>query len=110
MYKEGLIMANKKLSILDSETLTSVSKIFKLLQNEARLSIIYLLKDQELSVGEITSLLNMEQSAVSHKLKALKKARLVKTRRDGKTSFYSLGDEHVFTILEQVITHSKESN
>lgn len=52
----------------------------------------------------------MEQSAVSHKLKALKKARLVKTRRDGKTSFYSLGDEHVFTILEQVITHSKESN
>jgi len=50
-------MANKEPSILDPETLTSVSKIFKILQNEARLSIIYLLKDQELSVGEITNLI-----------------------------------------------------
>ena len=103
-------MSNKEPSILDPETLTSVSKIFKILQNEARLSIIYLLKDQELSVGEITNLINMEQSAVSHKLNALKKAHLVKTRRDGKTIFYSLDDDHVFNLLEQVITHSKESN
>ena len=110
MFIGRLTMSNKEPSILDPETLTSVSKIFKLLQNEARLSIIYLLKDQELSVGEITNLINMEQSAVSHKLNALKSAHLVKTRRDGKTIFYSLDDDHVFTILEQVITHSKESN
>jgi len=59
-------------------------------------------------VGAITIALEMEQSAISHQLRTLKEARLVKARREGKTIFYSLDDIHVFSILEQVLTHVKE--
>ena len=57
---------------------------------------------------DIAALLGMTQSAISHQLRALKNARLVKSRRDGKTVFYSLADEHVKTILDQGIEHVTE--
>ena len=59
-------------------------------------------------VCDIAALLGMTQSAISHQLRALKNARLVKSRRDGKTVFYSLADEHVKTILDQGIEHVTE--
>ena len=57
---------------------------------------------------DIAQLLGLTQSAISHQLRALKNARLVKSRRDGKTVFYSLADEHVKTILDQGIEHVTE--
>ena len=59
-------------------------------------------------VCDIANILNMTQSAVSHQLKNLKNARLIKNRKDGKTVFYSLADEHVMTILNQGIDHIEE--
>ena len=76
--------------------------------NERCDQILFLLQQQELSVGAITIALEMEQSAISHQLRTLKEARLVKARREGKTIFYSLDDIHVFSILEQVLTHVRE--
>ncbi|MDD4448549.1 ArsR/SmtB family transcription factor [Trichococcus shcherbakoviae] len=95
-------------SILDKNSIHAVSKLFKIISDPTRISILFLLQQQELSVGAITIALEMEQSAISHQLRTLKEARLVKARREGKTIFYSLDDIHVFSILEQVLTHVKE--
>ena len=65
-------------------------------------------RKKECSVGNIAISLDMEQSAISHQLKTLKDARLVKSRREGKSMLYSLDDLHVFSILEQVLTHINE--
>ena len=70
--------------------------------------ILYVLFESEMCVCDIAALLGMTQSAISHQLRALKNARLVKSRRDGKTVFYSLADEHVKTILDQGIEHVTE--
>lgn len=94
-------------SILDKNSIHAVSKLFKIISDPTRISILFLLQ-QELSVGAITISLEMEQSAISHQLRTLKEARLVKARREGKTIFYSLDDIHVFSILEQVLTHVRE--
>lgn len=95
-------------AMLDKESIHSVSKIFKIISDPTRISILFLLQQQELSVGAITTSLEMEQSAISHQLKTLKEARLVKARREGKAIYYSLDDNHVFSILEQVLTHVRE--
>ena len=94
--------------ILDKNSIFAVSKLFKIISDPTRISIFFLLQQQELSVGAITIALEMEQSAISHQLRTLKEARLVKARREGKTIFYSLDDIHVFSILEQVLTHVRE--
>lgn len=96
-------------AMLDQESIHSVSKIFKIISDPTRISILFLLQQQELSVGAITTSLGMEQSVISHQLRTLKEARLVKARREGKTILYSLDDSHVFSILEQVLTHVRES-
>ncbi|SFH62575.1 ArsR/SmtB family transcription factor [Pisciglobus halotolerans] len=93
---------------LNKTILESASKIFKTLSDPTRLSILYLLGKQELNVGTIAQLLGMEQSAVSHQLKTLRSARLVKARRAGKTMIYSQTDDHVYRIIDQVISHTKE--
>lgn len=94
--------------LLKESVIQDVSKIFKVLSDPTRISILYLLENRELNVGTISSLLDIEQSAVSHQLKTLKTARLVKSRRSGKAMLYSQTDDHVYHILEQVITHARE--
>lgn len=95
-------------SPIDKKTIQSISKLFKVISDPTRLSILFLLQKKELSVGNIALALNMEQSAISHQLKTLKDSRLVKARREGKSMVYSLDDLHVFSILEQVLIHIKE--
>lgn len=95
-------------SPLNKEMVQEISKIFKLISDPTRLSILFLLQQNELSVKNIASGLDMEQSAISHQLKVLKEARLVKSKREGKSMIYSLDDLHVFSLLEQVSTHIKE--
>ena len=66
------------------------------------------LLDNEMCVYDIAQILNMSQSAISHQLRVLKQMKLVKNRREGKTIFYSLADEHITTILSQGIEHIEE--
>ena len=95
-------------SPINKEKIQSISKVFKVISDPTRLSILFLLQKEELSVGNIVLALDMEQSAISHQLKILKDSRLVKARREGKSMVYSLDDLHVFSILEQLII-SRES-
>ena len=78
------------------------------LGDSTRIKILYVLFQSEMCVCDIAQLLNMSQSAISHQLRVLKQAQLVKYRREGKTVFYSLADAHVNTILNQGLEHIEE--
>ena len=88
-----------------TERLTDVFKVFG---DGTRIKILWNLFDEEICVAGISERTKMRQSAVSHQLRILKQAKLVKARRDGKNTFYSLDDEHVKRIIEQVMIHITE--
>lgn len=90
------------------EMLYDVAELFKVFGDATRVKILFLLLKNEMCVCDIAQLLGMQQSAISHQLRVLKQARLVKYRRDGKTVFYSLADGHVETMLYQGIEHVTE--
>lgn len=90
------------------EVLSDLADLFKIFGDSTRIKILYALLRSELCVCDIADLLGLTQSAISHQLRALKNARLVKARRDGKTVFYSLADQHVKTILDQGLEHISE--
>ena len=92
----------------DEETLTRLSDLFKVFGDGTRIRILYVLFEQEVCVCDIAMLLGMTQSAVSHQLRVLKQARLIRSRREGKTMFYSLADDHVRTLLENGTEHIRE--
>ncbi len=92
----------------DSEILFAVSDFFKVMSDSTRMRIMAALDNCEMCVCDLSELLGMTKSAVSHQLKSLKDADLVKSRRDGKNVFYTLKDEHVRTIIEMGIEHIKE--
>ena len=98
----------KNTGIPTEEELYDLAELFKVFGDSTRIRILFQLFDKELSVGELADLLNMNQSAVSHQLKVLKQAKLVKNRRDGKSILYSLDDEHVRTIIAMGIDHIEE--
>lgn len=91
--------------MLAPEHLSAVSDFFKVLGDETRMKIIHALAHDELCVTDLAAALEMTQSAVSHQLKLLRMANQVKTRRDGKSIYYSLDDQHVLDILEEALTH-----
>ena len=92
----------------DEDTLYDLSELFRIFGDSTRIRILYVLFEAEMCVCDIAQLLGMTQSAISHQLRALKNARLVKSRREGKIVFYSLADDHVKTIIDQGIEHVKE--
>ncbi len=92
----------------EEDILYDLADFFRIFADSTRIKILYALYESELCVGAITQLLGMTQSAVSHQLRALKQSKLVKYRREGKTIFYSLADEHVVTILAQGMEHIEE--
>ncbi len=92
----------------NENTLFDVAELFKNFSDSTRIRILYCLIENERSVSEIASLLNMNQSAISHQLRLLKNSKLVKNRRDGKTIYYSLDDDHVYNIIYQGIEHINE--
>jgi ArsR family transcriptional regulator len=94
--------------ILNDQELDKVSHLFKVISDPTRIKILFALEKAELCVCDISVILNMTQSAISHQLKTLKDANLVKNRRDGKTIFYQLADEHVHLIFNQALTHINE--
>ena len=92
----------------DEEILYDLAELFKVFGDSTRIKILYVLFESEMCVCDIAALLGMTQSAISHQLRALKNARLVKSRREGKTVFYSLTDDHVKTIIDQGLEHVSE--
>lgn len=92
----------------DEEILYDLAELFKIFGDSTRIKILYVLFESEMCVCDIAQLLGMSQSAISHQLQVLKKSKLVKYRRKGKTVFYSLADSHVRTILGQGMEHVTE--
>ncbi|WP_297870838.1 metalloregulator ArsR/SmtB family transcription factor [uncultured Oscillibacter sp.] len=90
------------------DTLYDLTELFRIFGDSTRVRILYVLFEAEMCVCDIAQLLGMTQSAISHQLRALKNVRLVKARREGKTVFYSLADDHVKTIIDQGLEHVKE--
>lgn len=101
-------VAQVQSALPDEETLFRLSELFKVFGDGTRIRILYVLFEAEVCVCDLARLLGMTQSAVSHQLRLLKQARLVKSRRDGKTIFYSLADDHVATLLRQGTEHISE--
>ena len=92
----------------DEDKLYDLAEIFKVFGDSTRIKILYVLFEAEMCVCDIAQLLNMTQSAISHQLRILKQSQLVKSRRDGKSVFYSLADDHVYRIINQGFEHIKE--
>ena len=90
------------------DTLYDLTELFRIFADSTRIRILYVLLESEMCVCDIAALLGMTQSAISHQLRALKSARLVKARREGKTVFYALADDHVKTIIDQGLEHVSE--
>jgi DNA-binding transcriptional ArsR family regulator len=90
------------------ETLYDLAELFKVFGDSTRIRILCVLFESEMCVCDIAALLNMTQSAISHQLRVLKNARLVKYRREGKVVYYSLDDQHVKQIFDQGLIHIKE--
>ena len=82
-----------------------LAELFKVLGDPTRLRIVQLLLAKEMCVSDIADAMDMGQSAISHQLRVLRPARLVTFRKEGKTAWYSLNDDHVTVLLEQGIEH-----
>ncbi|NLC44330.1 MAG: winged helix-turn-helix transcriptional regulator [Clostridiales bacterium] len=92
----------------EEEILLDLAELFKVFGDSTRIRILWALEESEMCVCDIANLLNMTQSAISHQLRVLRQAALVKSRRDGKVVYYSLDDEHVEQIIDQGMTHIHE--
>ncbi len=90
------------------ETLYDLAELFKVFGDSTRIRILFVLFEAEVCVCDLAEALQMTQSAVSHQLKILKQAKLVKNRRAGKSIFYSLADDHVRAIIGQGLEHIEE--
>lgn len=99
---------HNEIVFLPTKTEEKISKLFKTIADPTRIKIIYAVKNQELTVTEITRALLMTQSAVSHQLKILRDVNLVTKQRKGKEVYYKLADNHVYAIFNQAIEHVEE--
>ena len=92
----------------NAELLDDLAELYKIFGDSTRIKILYTLFTEERGVGDIARLLGMTMSAISHQLRILKQARLVKPRREGKMGYYALADDHVRTIFAQGLDHILE--
>ena len=92
----------------DEELLYDLADLFKVFSDTTRIKILYALHDDELCVQDIANAVQLSQSAVSHQLRVLKDTKLVRFRRDGKTVYYALDDDHVRSILSMGMDHIEE--
>lgn len=104
----GDIISNVKKVLPKSETLYDLAEFFKVFADNTRIKIICALFESEMCVCDLSVLLGVSQSAISHQLRTLKGARLVRTRRDGKVVYYSLDDEHIKNIFDEGLRHITE--
>ena len=92
----------------EEEALYDLAELYKVFGDSTRIKILYVLFEQEVCVCDLAQILGMTQSAISHQLKILKRSKLVTSRREGKSVFYSLADDHVRTIIGQGREHIEE--
>lgn len=92
----------------DEEKMYTLAELFKVFGDSTRIRILFVLFEAEVCVCDLAETLNMTQSAISHQLRILKQSKLVKNRREGKSVFYSLADDHVRMIIEQGLNHIEE--
>lgn len=97
-----------KRTMPEETELNDLAELFKIFGDSTRIRILFVLFEAEVCVCDLAETLNMTQSAISHQLRILKQSRLVKSRREGKSIFYSLADEHVRTIVAQGQEHIEE--
>lgn len=93
----------------DPDELDELADLFKLFADRTRIAILWALSESEMCVCDLCALLDMKQPAVSHQLKTLKQARVVKARRQGKVIFYSLDDDHIRKLLNLGMEHIQEA-
>ena len=93
---------------LEQSDLADLADLFKIFGDSTRIKILYALHDSELCVQDIADAVQLSQSAVSHQLRVLKDSKLVRFRREGKTVFYALDDDHVRSILSMGMDHIEE--
>ncbi len=106
VHQEVVDRVNREMP--EEELLFDLAELFKIFGDSTRVKVLFVLFEAEMCVCDIAQLLGMTQSAISHQLQVLKKSKLVKYRREGKTVFYTLADSHVRTILDQGMEHITE--
>lgn len=106
IHKDTVIKVKEKLP--QDETLYDLAELFKVFGDSTRIKILCSLFESEMCVCDLSALLSISQSAISHQLRVLKSARLVKFRRDGKVIYYSLDDEHIKHIFDEGLKHITE--
>lgn len=108
IHENLLKIVNEKMP--DETELYDLSELFKVFGDSTRIRILFVLFEAEVCVCDLAKALNMTQSAISHQLRILKQNKLVKSRREGKSVFYSLSDDHVATIISVGLEHIEESD
>ena len=106
IHEDLLKIVNEKMP--EEDELYDLAELFKVFGDSTRIRILFVLFEEEVCVCDLAEALNMTQSAISHQLKILKQSKLVKSRREGKSVFYSLADGHVRTIIAQGREHIEE--
>lgn len=92
----------------DENNLYDLAELFKIFGDSTRIRILSALFESEMCVCDISYLMNMTQSAISHQLRILRQSKLVKSRKDGKIVYYSLADDHIKLIFDQGLVHINE--
>ncbi len=99
----------KEVYIPSDDMIIELADTFKMFSDSSRIKILYCMMENEMCVNHLAEKVDMTQSAVSHQLKTLKQARLIKSRKEGKEVYYTLDDEHIEKILNLVTEHIKEA-
>ena len=107
-HDHGALLDHVKADMPADELLQDLGDLFKVFGDTTRIKIMYALYEDEMCVCAIADLLGMTQSAISHQLRVLKQMDLVKNRREGKTIYYSLADDHIAGILDMGLEHIQE--
>ena len=107
IHKDNVNLAKK--NMLDEDVIFQVSNLYKVFSDETRLKILNSLLYSELCVCDISEVLEMSHSSISHQLKILRDMKLVKTRKVGKSVYYSLIDDHILEIIKIGVEHINES-
>ncbi len=94
--------------LIDSEKLLRLSELFKVLGDHTRIRILHSLIHSELCVCDLSEILEMTQSAISHQLRVLRTSKVVKYRKEGKNVYYSLDDNHIVSLLNDGMAHVNE--
>lgn len=102
------IIDKVKANMLEEDCFEKATYFFKIIGDKTRMKILWALSQNEMCVCDISNLLSMSKSAVSHQLSVLRKAKLVKFRKEGKSAYYSLADNHVKTMIESGISHVED--